>query len=419
MKENKSKMTKGEIFRYCLLFLYFLSITAFRLGVGFDAVFVRVMFIIMLITTFFIRRQKKTLGAFMWNGCYWILFFVSALWAANPDYIFEKVAIFIQIIGLFFFLPFYVSDKKTLNLVLKILVASLALSVVILFIRTPIEAFGTQRLGSAMGLNANALGIRMSIGVILSLYLFHDARGGSRIEKIFYLMAIVLFFAISLLSGSKKALFAIIAGVLAYEILIAKGMNTIIKILGAIVAVAMVFLLIFTNEQLYNVIGSRVEQTFATIDERDAEIGTDYSLIERRFFIEQAKELFGRYPLLGYGGNNFIEYMEETHSSYVTYSHNNYLEILSTLGVVGFVVYYAFWIFITFKLFGMYKMERKNKIRHSVLLLSLLLMIIFAILDYGMVSYDAEFNMVILCLIYMCYSIYNNKRAGDIYGENI
>lgn len=405
---KNNKPSRFEIFMYILLFLYFLSISAFQLETDFDRVFFRAVFVLMIVFSLFRKRKIVVTAALKWSLVFWLFFFLSSLWASDLNDTFWTAGLAIQVIGIFFFLPMYIKDEDSLIRVLKILLASLLCSIVVLALRTPIADFGSERLGSAIGLNSNAFGLRMAIGAVISLYLLHKDR--VKKKKLAYMIMLVLFAVFALFSGSKKALFALIIGIPACEILMAEGAKMVLKILGILAFLAIICLLIFNNRQLYDVVGSRIEKTFYTLTEQNSSRKTtDFSLLERQFYVDKGIELFEKHPLIGYGGNNFVTYMKEINYSHVAYSHNNYVELLSTLGLVGAFIYYGFWAVITYRLARIYFIERKNGYRDSISMLFLIIMMTMLILDYGMVSYSADFNMIMLCLVYMVYWLRGQK----------
>ena len=399
-----------EVIRYVLLFLYFLSISAFQLETDFDKVFFRVVFALIIIFNLIKKKKILITGALKWNFLFWVFFFLSSLWASDMNDTFWTMGVAVQMIGIFFFLPMYIKDETSLIKVLKILLLALVCSIAVLMFRTPIADFGTERLGSAIGLNSNAFGLRMAIGAIISLYLFHNNDGKG--TKILYVTALALFVAFALFSGSKKALLAIIIGVPVCEIFLATGMRKIFKILGIIVLFAGITMLMFNNQQLYDVVGSRIEKTFYTLTEQNSRKTTDFSLMERQFYIDKGMELFNEHPLIGYGGNNFITYMREINYSHVAYSHNNYVELLSCLGLIGLLIYYIFWIIVTYRLVNIYRLERKRGSRDSISMLFLVIMAVLLVLDYGMVSYISDFNMIMLCLLYMTYRLKKQELSN-------
>lgn len=398
------KMSKMEVFRYILLFLYFLSISAFRSGIGFDDIFTKVIFVVIAFFSIFQKNKIVVYTVLIWNICFWVFFLISSIWAADSGDTFVRIGVAIQTVGIFWFLPTYIKDKKSLIIVLKILLSTLVVTAVILLVRTPFDSFGVERLGASIGMNANELGMKMAVGALILVYLLHEQQDKTLFQKIIYILIGIVFFILTLFSGSKKALFALVIGVIIYEILLAKGMKVFLKIIYACLGLLLIVLLMFNNPQLYNVLGRRVEATFTTLDGTASSHSVDRSLAERQFYIEQGLDLFERHPLLGYGGNNFIEYMEEINYHHVAYSHNNYVELLSTLGIVGFIIYYSFWIYVGWCMIKICIQKLKKKQKDPLLFLFIILFIIFLILDYAMVSYDSSFYMVLLCMMYMyCY----------------
>lgn len=377
-----------------ILFIYFISISAFQRGHGFDAIIVRVSFVLLIfiVGVYICKNSIKISKHTKWAISFWVLYFLSIIWAKNQHDVLMYINNCLQIIGLSICLSNYINTNDDINKVLKLLVYSLVFTSILLIIRTPMNAWGTERVGSVIGLHSNGLGMRLAFGAIIALYLFNKN------NKIIYLECVFLFSCLLLFTGSKKAIVILVLGILLYELLINKGLKLVLKI--TILAFVFIFLfnIIMNNEVLYQVIGKRIEYFILTVRGTST---IDASTIERQFFINSAKELFSRNLLLGYGGNNFMTYMREINYSQVVYSHNNYWEILSTLGVVGFIVYYVFWIKTLISLLKKYLCDRKNRL--TILFIGLI--IITLAMDYANVSYINEFTQLILILGYCSFKV--------------
>ena len=86
-----------------------------------------------------------------------------------------------------------------------------------------------------------------------------------------------------------------------------------------VVALLVLWYVMMNVEFFYNVMGFRFESMLNTFIGKES----DTSMNERAFFTEKAIELFKQHPIIGYGCNNFIQYMREIGNSHVAYSHNN------------------------------------------------------------------------------------------------
>ena len=391
---NIRKIKTINIF-YIFLFLYLIAISAYQLGTGFDAIFVRITFVLLVAITIILEKKIVITKQIKWCTVFWGFYFLSVIWAKNPNDTMYYVNNFIQILGIFICFPIMIKDEKSINTTLKLIIGSLLYTCVLLMIRTPQSEWGTERIGEAIGLNPNGLGMRLAIGFIACIYFLHykTSNNTNKRSKMAYSISAIIFIVVAMFTGSKKALLMIILGFASYELIISKGWKFFLKSLIIIVFLCFMIYLIFNNEMLYKVIGRRIEKTVLTIQGTAVNQDVDGSLEERTFYIEKAIDLFKDYPILGYGGNNFVTYMREISYSHVAYSHNNYVELLSTLGIVGFTIYYYMWGKTLINLFFNYL---RNKSRQT--LFFIITILILLILDYANVSYISEFNVIFLAL---------------------
>lgn len=385
---------------YFVLLLYFISISAYQLGTGFDAIFVRGIFVILLFIAIVLNKRIIINKQIKWCLTFWGFYFLSILWSDNANDTLYYINNFIQIIGISICLPLIIKNKDDINSCLKLIVFSLIYTTMRLIIKTPLNAWGTERIGDAIGLYSNTLGLRLSIGVLICLYLIHDILKSNLYKRkkifiIFYMFFLILFIIVALFSGSKKALILIILGIFLFEVISSKGLKSIIKVLGALIIGGVIIFIIFNNEKLYSVIGRRLEKTILTMQGNASSKDTDGSLVERTYYIKQALGLFVNNPIVGVGGNNFVSYMRQIGYKHVAYSHNNYTELLATLGIIGFAIYYIFWAKLLIKLILNYK---KHNLDQDLLFIIIILLLL--VLDYANVSYINEFNIIILILAF-------------------
>lgn len=403
-------INKNTITQFILL-LYFISISAFQLGIGFDAYFVRIIFIILIGLTLISYKKIILNGQIKWCLLFWGWYFLSMIWAKDYNDTLYYLNRFVQILGISICLPLLVKSKEDVNKTLHLIVLSILVTAIVLIIKTPNSAWGTERVGSAIGLGPNDLGMKMGIGAVISLYLIHNINNGKNrnSKKILYILCIILFSAIAMFSGSKKALFILVAGLIGFEILATKGIKLLLKICAIFLLLYGSIFLIMNNNNLYSVLGRRIEKTILTITGQAGKKDIDTSLTERQFYIEQAIKLFKNNILIGYGGNNFVTYMREISYRHIAYSHNNFTEMLCTLGILGFLIYYSMWIYLLIILFKNYR-RYKSKTE----LLFILILTIILIMDYANVSYFNEFNMLLFILAYLTMKNYNLKGESKI-----
>lgn len=382
---------KKKSLEYISIFLYLIGASVFQRGEGFDAIFVRLVFALMMVTCLVCEKRIIITEHLKWCIVFWGLYYLSMLWASNPIDTLYYINRTIQIVGISICFSLVIQDKKDIDVIIKMIVISLLLTSVRVIILTPSSAWGKERVGEAIGLYSNDLGMRLAVGALMCLYIIHSNKEQRKL-RIIYILILVLFAGIGLLTGSKKSLLIMMGSLSIYELVVAKGWRVFGKLLLIIsIGIGLVYL-IFNNDKLYYILGRRIEKTFLTIMGQASGYLIDGSLIERRYYRDSAVSLFLKNPIIGYGGNNFVTYMREQGYAHVAYCHNNFLEILSTLGIVGFVVYYYEWAKTIIVALKRWKKRSNSLVLFTILIFGIVLM------DYGTVSYVIEFTQMILIL---------------------
>lgn len=398
-------MVKLKKLEYLSLLLYLIGISAFQLGTGFDAVFVRLSFALLVAVCVLPNMKIQNTLHFRWCIVFWGLYFLSMIWASNANDTLYYINNCIQIVGLAVCLPLIVEDDHDVDVVMNLIIVSMIITSIRLIVYTPVSMWGTERIGEAIGQNSNGLGMRLAISAVICLYMIHknvevSKNLKSKIKSLFYLIVMIAFFVIVLFTGSKKSILMIVGGIASYELIITKGWKFLIKVITVICGIIVLSYLIFHNEMLYAVLGKRIARTLLTLQGTATGLAVDQSLQERIFYINKAQELFLNYPILGYGGNNFVTLMREIGYSHVAYCHNNFYELLCTLGIVGFLIYYFMWAYVGSRLFKIYRKMKKRRC-----LLFFIVITIELIMDYGNVSYITEFTQIILIMGYLIVKI--------------
>ena len=403
---------KIKSIRYFLLLLYFIAITTYQLGVGFDAIFVRVTFILFVLSSIFDRSIKFT-NYTKWLVLFWSLYFVSLLWAYNKSDVMLYFNHALQILLFSISIESLVNSEEGIKKVLNILVFSILYSTIVLIIRTPSSAWGTERVGDVINVWCNNLSMRLSTAAIIIVYFLDTLKNNDiHIKKIILCILLVLFAGVSLFTGSKKGLVLLIVGPAIYYFSSTKGFKTIKKTFLLSCVVGIIIFFVFNNKNLYNILGRRLEITYYTLIGSSLNGRQDNSYLERKFYINEGIELFKQKPILGHGGNNFYSYMKLIEYRHAAYSHNNYIELLSTLGIIGFIIYYSFICYILFSLYNNYK-----KCNNKLILIMLIFVFLQLLMDYGMVSFADEFVCIIICLCY--YTNRNSKGLINIQSQGV
>lgn len=406
---SKGLVICKKIFYFTLL-IYMCAISAHQTGMGFDALFVRLSFSV-YVGCFFLYQLVNRVNSrliiskhFKWIVLFVLYYYFSILWATSITDSLHYNNIFIQIVVNSFIFTNIVKDKETINKVLGLIVCSLIYTLILLYIKTPSSSWGVDRVGEAIGLHSNGLGMRLAIGTIICLYFLNKSK-----KKYLYLLLAISFSGVALFTGSKKVIIMLVLGFFLFEILISKRKNIVFNIVLIAGACYGLYVLIMTNPDLYHVLGRRIETFLLTISGEDQ---VNQSTIYRLYFINAAQQIFLNNPIFGCGANNFVTQMRMINFDLVAYSHNNYWELLSTLGIVGFSIYYFLFIEML-RILIRYYFQSSEK-----MLISLMLTIILVILvtDYANVSYINEFTHIVIVIAFCVYRLIG--KGNIINGAN-
>ena len=313
----------------------------------------------------FIMHKIKLQWCIVWSYLFILLNLVSLFWSSMEYDIFYNLIWILQAILIFSLTTINLNSKDDLEYIMKCFIIGNSVLAIRLIMVTPIQLWGTMRIGSIVGYNPNVIGIQLIFGIISSMYFLITNKPR---RKIILILINVLFFALILFSGSRKSLLALLIGFLVY-FLIRNKENTK-KIFIFLFLLPLIFAgigyLIFKVDIFYNVIGNRLETLIDVLKGEADNI--------RISMIKEGIRLFINKPIFGNGIDAFTRL-----SGFETYSHNNYIEILVNYGLIGFIIYYSIYFYIIVKL--LYKIKFKN----SVFYISIVLILLF--LDIGVVSF--------------------------------
>lgn len=340
--------------------------TAVRLGLFFSYV---------LLSIYRIVHNKipintNTRFAVIWVFLFWSYAIISSIWSDSISLALNKT---ILVGGLYagvllLFIVYDIKNEDDFKCYINIYLISMLVLLTMLVITTPISVWGTERLGESVGLNSNTLGMTMSVAAFAAVF---AARYWKQ-KWICYVLA-VLFGAVSLYSGSRKAFLMLLMLLSVYLILRTKGFKALLVVACVCMGCAILYQVIMINDGLYNVLGKRLEILFTGADSGSTNI--------RAFMREYAMGMFLEKPIAGHGMNAFYIRMLDINYQLKAYSHCNYTELLACYGIIGFTIYYILIGRIAFYGALLYK---KNKAMSAFLAA---LICAFLIRDYGSVSY--------------------------------
>ncbi len=338
------------------------------------------------------RRDKRVIIPYntVWYIAFTAYSALSTLWSSYTDtdiagYFLRMVVIIAMITSV----SIYVDTPEDIERLIKLYVLSVTAIVLLELVSVPFAEWSEGSMGSHFsGSNANGVAFLVFCAELMSFYEFYS-RGKKR-----YIFLIVLFLLFVILSGSRKAAFASVAGPLIFVLLSTYKKNYFFNLVIIIALSFVVIMYILTDEDAYNTIGKRFVSMFNFwFENRTHKV--DNSLYMRSYYIEMAKEMFSEAPIIGKGMGNFARIIDETYNVAGVYSHNNYWQILSELGIIGFLLYYSLYLVTIIRLL---KNSFVNKSRLSLVFLTF--MILLLLLETGLVTYNSKMPHVVIAMAY-------------------
>lgn len=376
--------------------LYMCAMFAHQKGEGLDALIVRGTFVayvaVSFFTTFYISVKRGETGRlftcfYAWLLLFWLWAFLSFFWASSASFFFYQAYInnIVQLLVVVPLLLLQTRNRDDVILLLKIFLLANLYSDALLFAGTPSSAWGTERVGAAIGVQFNSLGMRNAIAAFIALFLFTEKKNP------LYLLCIIPFATVSFFSGSRKAFFILFMATALYLVFVYKGIRAFRNTLIVVAVLIGAYALVMTNQDLYYILGRRIENLSSYFLEGTT---AEHSALERAFYREYALGMWANSPIVGWGFNQFAAQMHAINYSHVAYSHCNYTELLACLGIVGFALYYWIYIYLCKGLLrGFFKK------RDPLTLFALVFLVILAVSEYGFVAYVDidEYLYLLIC----------------------
>lgn len=345
-----------------------------------------------------------------WYGLFFLFVIFSSLYTVNTintDYVFVRMTSYFI---LAFMATQRLNNQDNFIHLLKGFVFGGILGIIKVLI-VQYEYIGVKRIGYS--LKGNLFGSYAEFGnvcmysacAMIGLALM-DKKVKNKINKFFFVIISLLIILAIFLSGARKAI--IMPIVLLIFVKILDSNKKMGKRLYSLLLIVLILLggiyISLSNKYLYNSIGYRIESGISEVFESQ---DTDASLNERSSFVNFARKMFCKKPILGWGVHSFA-YLNYQAGGQLVYCHNNFLEILSCYGIIGFALYYNLFL----KIILNYKKLRKDKI--GLYLYSLTLIIVF--LEPYSISFLSPFIVIIMCCCgdYLkevgCYDVEDYKK---------
>ena len=152
----------------------------------------------------------------------------------------------------------------------------------------------------------------------------------------------------------------------------------------------------------------RIENIFASIN-GEKKIVKESSTETRMDFIRLGWQQFLESPIWG-NGIGCAGYAMQEEYGYVTYLHNNYIEILASGGIIGFFLYYTPYFVL---LISFLKRIVHNREKDPILLISFSLLITKLVSHFGTVMYYSKIEFLFLALLVSVANIprYKNQET--------
>jgi len=338
---------------------------------------------------------------------YWQILFVvyaalSVLWCIDMGKTYSILFELLKVMIVCFILTQRLTSEKEVDRLLGLLWLALCYMLAVILLRTPLSAFGTERLGEVVGLHSNEIGRLCGLA---SLLCFYFGRKYSR-YLLFFLASMAVFSAAGLFTGSKNAILILVFQLGLFWLLVSKRWKRMIVYLLIAVGVVFIYQLIMTNEFLYAFIGQRVERMVLTL----TGAGYDGSTYERLYFMRTAWQLFLKHPVFGVGLNNFAAYLSVIGYHNAVYSHCGFLELLSTLGVIGCLIYYSMYLYV---LGGLVKSAFEHHPLSALLFVIILRIFVFDMTSLSVYTYNSYI------LLAAAYSWMRCMLVGQKVGERL
>lgn len=333
---------------------------------------------------FYILCLKKIrLNTNILNICIFIIFLIaSILWSWNQEYaIVRTKTVLIQFIIIFILYQFFYFNNDEVFAIKGLAISGIILSLYTVYFYGIGGFISILSEGKRIGIgfiNSNTLGIYCAITIIVGL--FFALNENKKYIYCFLILPMIIVFA----SGSRKALVCTFLGIITIYILnydSRKSINTKIKE-GLIIFFIMLVCIYVLKLPIFETIITRFTSMLNVFDASNKS-KIDPSTLERIHMIKIGFEQFLKTPLIGIGiGCSGILTLNEI--GFITYLHNNYIELLATVGIIGTIIYYNIYYHIFKSLIKMIKL------RDSLSIITFIIFIMQIVMDFGSVSYFSK-----------------------------
>lgn len=336
----------------------------------------------------------------IWGISFAVFCLLSSLWANNSEFAVSKGITILQILICMSVLYNHYSRNFDENLLLSCIeYAGYALAIYTVFF----YGIGFIKQGLAAGVrldnefaNVNSIGIACANAIIVSAYYIICENKKTIFKFPFMLISLIIVAA----SGSRKAVVVLIIGITCLYLFKYASKNIVKTLLkfSIILGILVMFFSIVLSMQMFDSLNYRMEGLIALV----TGTGTiDHSTWLRQQFLKIGLEQFFETPFFGIGIDN-ARLLLLQHVGFITYLHNNYVELLASGGIVGTSIFYSIYIYVIYKLKLNWSLYSEGKI--AILLLILLQLA----MDFGSVSYYSK-DTYFYIMMFFLFIKYNNR----------
>jgi len=398
MVGQKKVINIDDILIFCLVSCFFLfEQTSY--GIYIIATFAAALLILELCKcNFKINLYKKTFWIHILLLSVYSL--ASCAWAQEPGLSLEKGITLIELAFFYLIIELHINNTEPPKNLLYVLVySSYVVSAVVIAFGGLGNILSTLRsdirFENVSFANINGVAILSTISLLIEYSFFLNK------ERKPSLLA-VLNFLIVISSGTRKALIALILGIIVISFFDvnekSRGpkISRFVKSLFAItvVAVALYFVL---QLPMFEMIKNRLDRMLSLFINNGLTI--DNSIRSRSIMVQIGIEQFKKTPILGMGIGNPRILTRSYFGFDYNYLHNNYVELLAGGGIIGTVLFYS----IHFSCIYRLRKYKESSDQYYKIIVTILIILLFV--DYGAVNYYSKSYYFYLIIVYV-YSIY-------------
>lgn len=332
----------------------------------------------------------------MMYGSFFVFACMSVMWSVSISGTLSLLRILIKVFVIAVIAGSYYRTQGDFERVLSLVFYSLLFVVIYVALASPQSDWLFENLGESFGIDTVRYSVRAMLCASIGVYFWHSRK------RILYLIPILICGTLAMLTGKRTSIIFLLVFIAIYYILLQETVLKRFKMIFIIVGVvALLLVLIYNVDMLYDSIGIRIDSLISTLSGNSEE---DLSAINRSMLMERSWESFVKSPIWGNGLNSQRAILESENFIQVTYAHNNMLEIASGLGVIGVLLYYN--MYISSVCTGM-RVLKRDKIPQLAMIISLFFA--YFVCDFVQVIYESYFENIMLAFLVAGVQAYSYK----------